>query len=255
MKIHTKIVYQFNEDGDLIPIKDEYFEYEGPIASCDPVSAAVSIGGSAVAGYLGAEKAEDQQYAATQRAAGVEQARLDEETRRFNLTRDEEQRRYEASRALEASRYNEMAPYRTAGIGAVKDIEGLTSGRIDPTMALQKDPGFQFRLSQGNRAIDRFLSARGNRLGGSALKESIRYNQNFGSNEYQNYLNNKFKLAGFSGQPGGAPGSVAPSFAGPPTSSLPDIYMAQGKAQAEKYGSYTKTFNDLLNNAAFYKSS
>lgn len=52
-----------------------------------------------------------------------------------------------------------------------------------------KDPGYDFRLQQGEQGIDRALAARGGRESGAALKAIARYNQDFGSNEFQNAFN------------------------------------------------------------------
>lgn len=57
----------------------------------------------------------------------------------------------------------------------------------DPTMAdIEIDPGYQFRLDEGLKALDRTASARGGLLSGGALKAATRYGQNMGSQEYQN---------------------------------------------------------------------
>lgn len=71
----------------------------------------------------------------------------------------------------------------------------------------QADPGYQFRLSEGTKAIDRGAAARGNLFSGAAGKALTRYNQDFASNEYGNAYNryntdqgNKFnRLASLAG--------------------------------------------------------
>jgi hypothetical protein len=59
------------------------------------------------------------------------------------------------------------------------------------------DPGYQFRLDEGNRALNNSLVARSGALSGAALKASLRYNQNYASNEYQNVYNRIAQIAGF----------------------------------------------------------
>lgn len=219
MKVHTKIVIDLTTDQVL---EDEFYEYEGPISSCDPVSAGIAIGGSALLGAYSANKAASAQEAAAAQAGNIAGAQLSEDTRR----------------------YNEMAPYRTAGIGAVTSLSDILSGKVDPTQALQSDPGYAFRLAQGQTALDRFLSARGNRLGGAALKAGINYNQNFATNEYQNMLNNKFRLAGFSG-------NVTPA---PDTSNIANTALMAGQSQANYYGNLSNIGNQALNNYATYRT-
>lgn len=53
----------------------------------------------------------------------------------------------------------------------------------------QKDPGYRFRLDQGSQAIDRAAKARGMYMSPSTVKELLRYNQGFASNEYTNAYN------------------------------------------------------------------
>jgi len=57
-------------------------------------------------------------------------------------------------------------------------------------------PGYQFRLNEGNRAIERSAAARGGALSGPALKGMERFTQDYASNEYGNYLNRLSSLAG-----------------------------------------------------------
>jgi hypothetical protein len=51
------------------------------------------------------------------------------------------------------------------------------------------DPGYAFRLSEGQKALDRNAAARGGLISGSALKAAQRYGQEMGSQEYQNAFN------------------------------------------------------------------
>ncbi len=49
----------------------------------------------------------------------------------------------------------------------------------------QQDPGYAFRMQEGQKAIDNSASARGMSLSGAALKALQKYGQDFASNEYQ----------------------------------------------------------------------
>lgn len=53
----------------------------------------------------------------------------------------------------------------------------------------QQDPGYAFRLSEGQKALDRSAAARGGLISGAALKAATRYGQDMGSQEYQNAFN------------------------------------------------------------------
>jgi hypothetical protein len=51
------------------------------------------------------------------------------------------------------------------------------------------DPGYQFRLSEGMKGLERSAAARGGLLSGGTLKGIQRYGQDMASTEYQNAFN------------------------------------------------------------------
>jgi hypothetical protein len=53
----------------------------------------------------------------------------------------------------------------------------------------QTDPGYNFRMSEGLKALDRTAAARGGMISGAAQKAAARYSQDVASNEYQNAYN------------------------------------------------------------------
>jgi hypothetical protein len=53
----------------------------------------------------------------------------------------------------------------------------------------QADPGYQFRLQQGEDGIRRMQAAQGGRFGGAAMKALVDYDQNMASQEFGNYVN------------------------------------------------------------------
>lgn len=53
----------------------------------------------------------------------------------------------------------------------------------------QTDPGYQFRVAQGQQALERSAAARGGVQSGGTLKDLTQYNQDFASNEYQDAYN------------------------------------------------------------------
>ena len=69
------------------------------------------------------------------------------------------------------------------------------------------DPGYEFRLSEGQKALERSQAAKGNLLSGAAVKAAARFGQDTASQEYNNAYNrynanqtNLYnKLAGISG--------------------------------------------------------
>jgi hypothetical protein len=65
-----------------------------------------------------------------------------------------------------------------------------------PESIMAMDPGYQFRLSEGQKGIDRQVGAMGLRNSGAALKALQRYGQDYASNEFGNVFN---RLSGAAG--------------------------------------------------------
>ena len=70
-------------------------------------------------------------------------------------------------------------------------------GGVSPEEVMKLDPGYQFRLNEGGRAIDMASAAkRGPGLSGATLKELTRYGQDYASGEFQNVFNRASTLSG-----------------------------------------------------------
>jgi hypothetical protein len=52
-----------------------------------------------------------------------------------------------------------------------------------------KDPGYGFRLAEGQKALERNAAARGGLISGGALKAAQRFGQEMGTQEYTNAFN------------------------------------------------------------------
>lgn len=93
-----------------------------------------------------------------------------------------------------------MQPYRVAGINALNDIKG---GEYDvpekfsfTAKDLYFDPSYSFRLSEGQKALERSAAARGGLLSGRTLKAIQGYGQNMASQEFQNAYDRAVKTYG-----------------------------------------------------------
>lgn len=83
---------------------------------------------------------------------------------------------------------NQLLSY--LGLGGDVNAPGYGKYAGDFTMAdYQADPGYAFRLAEGQKAIDRSAAARGGLQSGAALKAAARFGQDYGSQEYQNAFN------------------------------------------------------------------
>ena len=86
-----------------------------------------------------------------------------------------------------------------ASSGALGTPSGLTVNTASPEFGKygkafsetnwQQDPGYAFRLSEGQKALERSAARRGGLISGAALKAATRYGQDMGSQEYQNAFN------------------------------------------------------------------
>lgn len=83
-----------------------------------------------------------------------------------------------------------LSPYAQAGNTALSQ---LSSGQLmDGNQVLQNDPGYQFRLDQGNKAVNQAAAARGMGNSGQTMKALSDYGQNYASGEYNNAYNRQY---------------------------------------------------------------
>jgi len=121
----------------------------------------------------------------------------------------------------------------------------------------QNDPGYQFRLSEGQKGVERQLSAAGKYLTPEATKALQQYNQDYASTEYGNAYNRDTadktniynRLAGITGTGQSATGSIAnagsnyANQAGETYQGIGNSITAANQANAANSGSF---FNTLL---------
>lgn len=129
---------------------------------------AVAIGGSAIIGAVTSSNASRSAAAAQSDAANAANAT---QLQMFNTQRED------------------AAPWRAAGGRALAGLENSDFQR-DFTMAdFTADPGYQFRMNEGLKAIQNAASARGRLSSGGTLKSLLGYGQEMASQEYQNAYN------------------------------------------------------------------
>ena len=124
-------------------------------------------GAVAVSSLIGGSAAKS--AASTQAAAARDAAELQNE--QFQLTRQDQM------------------PWLKAGEQALNKLIPMTDYKKFGMDQFQQDPGYAFRLSEGQKALDRQAAARGGLISGSALKAAQRYGQDMGSQEYMNAFN------------------------------------------------------------------
>lgn len=151
----------------------------------NPVAAiAASTVGSAAISSRAASKAASAQTQAADQAAQVQREIFQKQTEL-----------QEPFRQAGITSQNELL--RLLGLGGEAGTPGYGSLGQPYTMEqLQMDPGYGFRLAEGEKALERMQAARGGLLSGSAIKAGQRYGQEMASQEYQNAFNRAQALLG-----------------------------------------------------------
>ena len=145
------------------------------------MAAAAIVGGASLAsGIIGSQAAKSAakaQAAAADRAAALQKEQFD-------------------------AQMAAQEPFRQGGLRSMNELQRQMGIDGDASSAgygnlmrnfgqqdFQADPGYQFRLSEGLKGLDRTAAARGGLISGSALKAAQGYGQEQASQEYQNAFN------------------------------------------------------------------
>ena len=80
-------------------------------------------------------------------------------------------------------------PFYDVGVNALPELVAASKYTPFTMDKFQADPGYAFRLSEGQKQLDRSAAARGGLISGGALKAATKYGQEMGSQEYMNAFN------------------------------------------------------------------
>lgn len=83
----------------------------------------------------------------------------------------------------------DQMPWLQAGQRALGKLEGAIDYTPFGMDQFNADPGYAFRLKEGQKALDAQAAARGGLISGNALRAAVGYGQEMGSQEYQNAFN------------------------------------------------------------------
>lgn len=131
-----------------------------PIAAIAVGTAVAGIAGAAASAY-GSNKAAKAQNKATKQAAKAQTAALAQQAA---LAKP-----YVDAGANALAQYQKLAPYQKFGMAQ-----------------FEADPGYQFRMAEGVKALERSAAARGLLQSGATLKGITQFGQDTASAEYQN---------------------------------------------------------------------
>lgn len=124
---------------------------------------------------------------AAKKQANAAQSAADRTAQENALNRQQQLDLYQQQRA-------DQAPFREAGYRTLSQIMAgvQPGGEFDQRFGLsqfQTDPGYQFRLEQGQKALDRAAAASGSAYSGAQLKALANFNSGLASQEYGNAYN------------------------------------------------------------------
>jgi hypothetical protein len=198
---------------------------------------ATAIVGSAVIGAYSSNRASQTQSEAADRAAQLQEGQYAENARR-------------------------QQPFYEAGVNALPEL--IQASKYTPfSMAqFQADPGYAFRLSEGQKALERSAAARGGLISGGALKAATRYGQDMGSQEYTNAFNRYQaertarlqplqSLTGMSQTTANTIGAAGQNMA----SNVGEAYMGGANARASGYMGTANAVNSGLSNYLGYQQN
>jgi hypothetical protein len=143
-------------------------------------SLGASLGGSLEEATGGGVSGAAGDAAATAAAASNRAAQLQRETAKEQLAL--QQRIYEEGVARQQ-------PFYKVGVNALPELVKASKYTNFGMNQFQQDPGYAFRLKEGQQALDRQAARRGGLISGNALKAAQQYGQEMGSQEYMNAFN------------------------------------------------------------------
>ena len=126
--------------------------------------AATAVAASTVVGAYSANRAANTQAAASDRSADLQYQQYLDTVKR-------------------------QKPFYDVGVNALPELVQATKYTPFGMDQFQADPGYAFRLSEGQKALERSAAARGGLLSGGTGKALSRFGQEMGSQEYTNAFN------------------------------------------------------------------
>lgn len=147
-------------------------------------------------------------------------------------------------------------PFRQFGMNALAEYPGAAAYTPFGMDQFTADPGYQFRMAEGLKALERSAASRGILSSGQTLKDITRFGQDAASQEYQNaferYLRERqAKLAPLEYQIGIGQNAAAGQGADIGTSSgrTNEMILGGGNAQAAGYIGQANAYTSGLSNA------
>lgn len=178
------------------------------------VGAAATVIG-AYAASDSSRKSRNAQNSASSKNDALSQKQFDEDKRRYDLNREDQERwgmmqingeeemdrrnradkenAYQRGASLNKNNIdrgdkagNQLAYRLGLGGEGTGKAGGLNDRYKDFNFNFEADPGYQFRMGEGQNSVNNKMAASGSLLSGAAMKALTRFNQDYASNEYGN---------------------------------------------------------------------
>ena len=207
--------------------------------------AAAVVGGLATAGSAA--------YSANQAKKGAK-AQVEAGDRASALEQQSADKQLALQREIWEKQQADYKPYLEQGQYGINTLGALMRPNADTSAILKNDPSYQFRLKQGQQALDRSSAARGMGYSGAQMKAAQDYGQNMASTEFGNYYNRLAGLAqggqqaaGSMAQAGGQYANNASNTFGNLSNAQTSILGQQANARASGYAGQANAINGGLN--------
>ena len=114
---------------------------------------------------------------------------------------------------------------------------------------LMMDPGYQFRLGEGMKALDRQAAARGGLISGGALRAAQRYGQDAASQEFGNAYNRLASMAQTGPRAAGVMSDLGTNFANQATGIYGNIGQTNANSQLARGSAYSNALGGMMRSA------
>ena len=135
----------------------------------------------------------------------------------------------------------DLKPYRDAYGFALPEIQRMLK---EGPGGFTDDPIYQFKVSEGVKALERSAAARGNQLSGAQQKAITRFGQDYAMDEWYRSQEPYFRLAGL----GAGPGMTGAQQALSAGQSLGQNALTSGFGQASNYLTQGQLWGDAASN-------
>ena len=187
-------------------------------------------------------------YSANQAKKGAK-AQVEAGDRASALEQQSADKQLALQREIWEKQQKDQQPWLEQGKYGINTLGALMRPGADTSAALRNDPSYQFRLKQGQQALDRSSAARGMGYSGAKMKAAQDYGQGMASTEFGNYYNRLAGLATGGQQAANNLASQGGQFANNGSQTLGNLSGAQtgilGQQANARASGYTANANAL----------